>query len=1086
MAHAAYVGTAQLHLFEPTTAQYTEYGTLGVAIMGSSDGIYKLGCYNTKNEYVCTAPITANNEASAKLALQGQGYVSFKDDQGRSWSMLFASEADAVEFGAHFAVAMYGAAFQPESNIIACDVSQGKKERLLFADDKVKVRFTSWVVQRGNPGQTIAKLGSKLESNEHDDKPYAFTVPANHLSVKSDMKGFEGMVIGVGEEGMRYLVIPQSAKRGSGPNAHMCFFVNVLRKKDENKDLRREEGGAISGYSENPQYRGALTLGYDHHGYDARYHSQAVTVVEQPPVVIESPQVPPGFNAEQLQIVDRMRDQIQALTLQLKDATGKLDMFRNDYGHQQAKEKPKSLGSMQLEHSLQKMIQDTDDMKEELHQRDGMLRQVEEKNRELQKKVDRFSATANQLADEKKAAINSGSEEKVDLDRRIAQLQGQVTRIQGEREDVARHMSTVKRLLEVSDQDMKTEKNKLQVAIVQFQTNESKLVTLEEALSEERARKKVLESKVMALGEELRSINEDLRIKEGQIEERKRKIEADKLHYTQVIDEERSKAAEELRELRQELIDEIAIRDRRYAEEKQRVSQESAERGRIQGIEDGTNETLLEADGKIQDYVLTVQRCKSEMETMKIRVRQVKEQADADQRRIQAQIQTLTTVLDDLYAANSSADLEIESLKTRKISVEEDTFDKMCHTLRGLGRPIGKRDLVSILHDLRMNKDVDLSFETDREREEIDNIERERNEVIKWVRLSLSPGAASYGVIPMPAIRPKNEERMHVPTQQPTVIQTIETVTDFPVQAPFTEVTVTPHPTLERQPQELPLDENTDTTTPETTAQSQEPTCEELPQSHEYLPSHLPDVTDFPVQAPFTEVTVTPHPTLERQPQELTLDENTAPHETTAQSQEPTCEELPQSHEYLPPSYLSDTPADASSTNICQVPCEDYEDPNLKAPSSHYDVNSLETFEKNKENTYDEVISIEQHDKVIHNENDENNNSYHNSEVIRVEEEDENKQENHEGQTYIHTDKSHTRSLPNLSDSDDNESSVPVATSTAPTVPPDSVKPVVSRLDDSDSDDIDLKPKAPKKIAPKKSMTKKMPTKSLFDETDSD
>eukprot|EP00758_Cryptobia_borreli_P011285 Tbor_TRINITY_DN5642_c4_g1::TRINITY_DN5642_c4_g1_i1::g.9592::m.9592 len=1020
MAHAAYVGTAQLHLFEPTTAQYTEYGTLGVAIMGSSDGIYKLGCYNTKNEYVCTAPITANNEASAKLALQGQGYVSFKDDQGRSWSMLFASEADAVEFGAHFAVAMYGAAFQPESNIIACDVSQGKKERLLFADDKVKVRFTSWVVQRGNPGQTIAKLGSKLESNEHDDKPYAFTVPANHLSVKSDMKGFEGMVIGVGEEGMRYLVIPQSAKRGSGPNAHMCFFVNVLRKKDENKDLRREEGGAISGYSENPQYRGALTLGYDHHGYDARYHSQAVTVVEQPPVVIESPQVPPGFNAEQLQIVDRMRDQIQALTLQLKDATGKLDMFRNDYGHQQAKEKPKSLGSMQLEHSLQKMIQDTDDMKEELHQRDGMLRQVEEKNRELQKKVDRFSATANQLADEKKAAINSGSEEKVDLDRRIAQLQGQVTRIQGEREDVARHMSTVKRLLEVSDQDMKTEKNKLQVAIVQFQTNESKLVTLEEALSEERARKKVLESKVMALGEELRSINEDLRIKEGQIEERKRKIEADKLHYTQVIDEERSKAAEELRELRQELIDEIAIRDRRYAEEKQRVSQESAERGRIQGIEDGTNETLLEADGKIQDYVLTVQRCKSEMETMKIRVRQVKEQADADQRRIQAQIQTLTTVLDDLYAANSSADLEIESLKTRKISVEEDTFDKMCHTLRGLGRPIGKRDLVSILHDLRMNKDVDLSFETDREREEIDNIERERNEVIKWVRLSLSPGAASYGVIPMPAIRPKNEERMHVPTQQPTVIQTIETVTDFPVQAPYTEVTVTPEPTLERQPQEL------------------------------------------------------------------TLDENTAPHETTAQSQEPTCEELPQSHEYLPPSYLSDTPADASSTNICQVPCEDYEDPNLKAPSSHYDVNSLETFEKNKENTYDEVISIEQHDKVIHNENDENNNSYHNSEVIRVEEEDENKQENHEGQTYIHTDKSHTRSLPNLSDSDDNESSVPVATSTAPTVPPDSVKPVVSRLDDSDSDDIDLKPKAPKKIAPKKSMTKKMPTKSLFDETDSD
>eukprot|EP00742_Colponemidia_sp_Colp-10_P014624 GILJ01016630.1.p1 GENE.GILJ01016630.1~~GILJ01016630.1.p1 ORF type:complete len:668 (+),score=176.19 GILJ01016630.1:1-2004(+) len=427
-------------------------------------------------------------------------------------------------------------------------------------------------------------------------------------------------------------------------------------------------------------------------------------------------------------------------------------MFRHDFTQNDAKTKPQSLAAAQLEHSISKMLQDTDGMKDELTQRDSMLRQVEDKNKDLQKKVDRFSATANQLADEKKAAINAGSEEKIDLDRRIAQLQGNVTRINGERDDVNRHMSTVKRLLEVSDQDMKTEKNKLQLAIVQFQTNETKLVTIEENMAEEMARKKILESKVISLGEEMRSVAEELRIKEGQIEERRRKIEADKLHYTQVMEEERSTAAQELRDLRQELIDEIAIRDRRYGEEKLRVAQESTERGRIQGVEDGTNEALLEADAKIQEYVLSVQRCKSEVEGMKIRLRQIKEQSEADQRRINAQSTALSRTLDELVSQNSTTEIELESLKATKVTVEEQTYDLLCQTLRGLSRPVGKKDLLTIIHELRIRKPVDFSFELAREEEERRRLDEERREVIEWTRATLK---GSYPPPAMPSIRTK-------------------------------------------------------------------------------------------------------------------------------------------------------------------------------------------------------------------------------------------------------------------------------------------------------------------------------------------
>lgn len=793
-----YLARVQLYLFAEDTGQYNEYGACGCCIMGSPSTLtFKLGCYSDSGEYHCTTSITSNNETSSRLALQGNGYVSFKDEQGRAWSMLFASDAEAIEFAANFAVAMYGAAGSPEANIVACDVNVGKKDRQVFANDKVKARYQSWVVQRGAPGKEVSKLGSKLETNEHDEKPYMFTVPANHISVTPDMKGFEGMIVGVGEESQRFVVIPQNAKRGSGPNVHMCFYVNVLKKKDEPKPSAGGSGQPMQAAGMYPQQQmqgqyqqqpmGVLQPQFQPQYQQSLYQPQmqqqhqeihtalvvpapapAPVVVEAPPVAVAPPPVvvsppppPPGFNSEQLQIVDRMRDQIQALTQQLREATVKLDLFNNDFKVYQQKTKPLSLGSAQLEHTIQSLIQDTENGKEELHQRDSTLKQVEDKNKELQKKVDRFTATANQLAEEKKSAINLGSEEKIDMDRRIAQLQGQLTRIQGEREDVSRHLSTTKRLLEISDQDLKGEKGKLQIALVQFQTNDSKMAACDESLIEERSRRKLLESKCAVLGDELRSLSEQLRVKDGQMEERRRKMEADKLHYNQIMDDERNQAAGELRELRQELVDELAIRDRRYQEERQRVAHESFERGRAQGVEDGHSAGLLEADQKVQELVLSVQRNKSEVETIKIRLRQAREQADADQRRLNAQISALQRTVDDLDAQNTTTELEMDSLRSARGTVEAEAYDRIAGALRGLSQGIGRRDLLEVLHSLRQHKTVDYGFETHR-REEIERRSLEDHAAVKsWVRGALN---STVSVTAVPPLRTKAPEEKSLPS----------------------------------------------------------------------------------------------------------------------------------------------------------------------------------------------------------------------------------------------------------------------------------------------------------------------------------
>jgi hypothetical protein len=736
-----FVSRVQLYQFVEETGQYNEFGTCGCCIMGNPVTLlYKLGCYADSGTYHCTATITSNNESSVRLAVQGNGYVSFKDDESRAWSMMFASDSEALEFAANVSVAMYGAAGSPDSNIIACDVAVGKKDRRIFANDKIKVRYQSWVLQRGTPQRDVSKLGSKLESNEGDEKPYMFTVPANHVSVTTDMKGFEGMMVGGCEETQRFIVVPVNAKRGSGPNTHMCFYVNILKKKDEGKGQQQQQQQPLQqqltgqGYG---QQGGVLQIANGNQQIGHLVLAEAPHVAPPQVHAAAPPPPPPGFNLDQLVVVDRMRDQVQALTQQLREAHQKLDLLNNDFKVQQQKTKPQSLGSAQIEYTIQKMIQDTDDLKDELQKRDGMLKQVEEKNRELQKKVDRFTSTANQLADEKKSALNLGSEEKIDMDRRIAQLQAQLTRIQGEREDVARHLSTTKRLLEISDQDLKAEKGKFQVAAVTFQTNESKLAACDENLIEERSRRKLLESKVATLGDELRGITEALRTKDSQTDDRRRKMEADKLHYNQMMEDERVQAATELRELRQELIDELAIRERRYQDERQRVSVESFERGRAQGTEDGNTEGLLEADQKIQELVLQVQRNKSEVETMKIRLRQSREQADGDQRRLNAQISALQRAVDDLGAQNNTTELEMDSLKTAKSTVEEETFDRISGALRGLSQPIGKKDLLTLLHALRVHRPLDYGFETDRQEEVANRAAIERQEVQQWIRNSL-------------------------------------------------------------------------------------------------------------------------------------------------------------------------------------------------------------------------------------------------------------------------------------------------------------------------------------------------------------
>src|SRR3989338_2640572 len=204
-----------------------------------------------------------------------------------------------------------------------------------------------------------------------------------------------------------------------------------------------------------------------------------------------------------MDVINRMRDQVANLLMQIKETISRVDLFSHDMRQSIEKSRPKSLATAQMTHTMDSMLEEAESLKQTLEERDKTLRQLEDKNKDLQGRVAASPAPAARLSEEKKLAMAETSQVKIDGDSKSITLQSELTRLLSEREDTSRHLSSVKRLLEISDGDSKKEKQGLQTAEVQMTTVEAKMSSADEQLQEERGRRKLLESKITTLGDEL-------------------------------------------------------------------------------------------------------------------------------------------------------------------------------------------------------------------------------------------------------------------------------------------------------------------------------------------------------------------------------------------------------------------------------------------------------------------------------------------------------------------------------------------------------------------------------------------------------
>lgn len=718
-----------LYSFSETAGTYDEYGPVSCALIGSkaNDTTFKLGCYRD-NKYICTATVSPSNDAGAHIARDG-AYVTFRDEKSHYWSLQFVAEDAAIEFCAQVAVAMFGAASEPTDSILSCDVVKGKENKQIFVGDLVKAFYRVWVVQSNDSSDGLPRLGSLLEKESED--PVKFTAPASHQCVTASMRGFEGMTVGMREGGQRLLVIPVRAKRGRGPNVNMCFYVEVVRRKDQ-------QTSSTSQSHRGARERGQLLLTGGDGGTATGLPAQPLAISSDF-VDGHSAMVASGFSKEQFLLVDRLRDQVFTLTQQLRDTRRELDSLCADLKRHERQSGAQSLTRAQIEYSIEHLLAEGDTKKKVLEDKRALIGETEARNRELQARLAKFLQTTKTLGEETKAALDDSAGERIELDRQLADTQARIVRLNGEVEDLGRLLFCLEDTFRVTTLKVKEEKLRLTLSITDYEGHEERLLRLQEKYSEEVARRKLLESKLAPLQEELRNLEDDTQLKESLTQQIRAKTESDRTHYTQLIQQEREQAAIELRQLKQDLIEELAARDRQYDEAKERASAEAYEQGMAQGVEEGLADAANEGDVIAHDMAVNAQRCKAEAAALQVRVQANCAANEADERRLTSQIESLEASLARVLHDNNTLFTQLEAAQEEHAVKVGDVYQRLARLIRLCGAAsISQPCLAAMMRAAESGAEFDpFRFQQMESAREAQLARDERTAVAAWVKASV-------------------------------------------------------------------------------------------------------------------------------------------------------------------------------------------------------------------------------------------------------------------------------------------------------------------------------------------------------------
>ncbi|KPI84851.1 hypothetical protein ABL78_6108 [Leptomonas seymouri] len=721
-----------LYSFSETTNNYDEYGPVSCAIIGRKENTTctcKLGCYRDA-KYICTADIKSNNDTGAHIA-RDAAYVTFRDDTSHYWSLQFSNEDSAIEFCAQVAVAMFGAAGEPKDSILACDIAQGKESKQVFVGDLVKAFYRVWVVQYGGSKGELPKLGSLLEKECED--AVKFAAPASHQGVTASMHGFEGMTVGMREGGQRLIVIPLKAKRGRGPNVPMCFYIEVARRKDQRVSTKGSAGCPTQSAVEGVAAVGSIGT------------SVGAGVLSQPLAImggcaeVAATAAANGFSKDQFLLVDRLRDQVFTLTEQLRSTRRELDNINADLKRQQRQSSKQSLTSAQIEYSIEQLLASSERKKTLLDDKKVLIGETEARNRGLEARLSKFLLTIKALGDEVQAAADDNAGERIELDRQLADAQAKIVRFESEIGDANRHLQALKNMARANEIQLKEEKTRYTMSLSDHQVNAEKLHTLQENYGDESAQRKLLDSKLLTLQEELRRIQDDAQLKETLTQQIRAKMENDNTHYSQLIQQEREQATVELRQFKEGLIEELTARSRQYEKAKERIAAEAYEQGMVQGVEEGLTDAANDGDVIAQDMVVNAQKCKAEVAALQVRLQSNKAANEADERQLRSQLESVQSSLARVLHESNALATQLDVAQSEHATEVEELYRRLTRLIHSCGpSPVSQPCLAAMMRAAETGGDFDpYGLQQMESSKESQRAREERSAVSAWVRASV-------------------------------------------------------------------------------------------------------------------------------------------------------------------------------------------------------------------------------------------------------------------------------------------------------------------------------------------------------------
>lgn len=708
-------------LFEVVDGRTIEKGNCACAIVGA-DGTpprFSLVCYNDQRETYCTSPIKSSNEHSLQFQLQVNDYASFRDDRGKKWSMMFLKSAQLEKFCAILGAAFFAVSGSPEHNAVIADFAVPTADVKVTLAHRVKVRYSAFALRR-NTATDLPTVDDLLETN--GDRPYNFQ-PTQSAMANPDAKGFESCCLGMSEESSRVIVVPSRMPRaGSSPYASqtdaVVFVVTVLRILS---DIVPVEGGNTV-----PVVFGALTVANSSSSADSMNRG-ALTLVSPTPREAEAVPAPvsgttgavgSGIPAEHMAMIQKCGAQINAITTQARDMHDKVVAFADDWKQSVNRPKPSALTNESLQSNIKQMVMEHDRLKDEIVRRDELIRSIDDRNRDLQKRVDTAAMVAQQLMDEKNNTVAAASDLKLDRDRVVMKLQEQLTHVGAERDDVNRHLLTVKKLLEVSDNELREIRGKIDVHLVQAQSLASRLDVADDTLGEERSRRKALEAKVGALQDEIRTSEADLHMKVAQLEDLNRKADGERTYQVQIMEDERTRRQYEAQQLRSEIVQELQQREAKFLADRARTAEDHFKRGHDEGKQIGRGNAKIDVEARMEELVLDAQRAKTELDAYKTEHRQATEESLAENRRLECIVNELKKSVDEATRRKAQNEFNLHAARLKVRNAEEALLVSLTSVAHRLFRPAEPKDLIAALTAIKNGDNPLLRFQQDAHQEE--------------------------------------------------------------------------------------------------------------------------------------------------------------------------------------------------------------------------------------------------------------------------------------------------------------------------------------------------------------------------------